>query len=197
MRHFSYNQAVFTKTSFSFLFLFSSILIGLKPSFTLASSARFLNNDSRIEFLDKKQIKSQGQYPFAASWFLTNEKLKYSQKGERQYTFSIDCQIDKQKFQEPKDYVDFWQRCENQVKLVSSWAITHSLKTLMLKLQLMDNPWAEPVLFHLDGGQKVQGLLAMKPDSIPRPLVILRLGIFGSSTEMQAEKFLFMQLFEE
>ena len=197
MRHFSYNQNVLIRTRITFLFLFNSILIGLKPSLTLASSARFLNNDSRIEFLDKKQIKSQGQYPFAASWFLTNEKLKYSQKGERQYQFSSDCQIDKQNFHIPKDYVDFWQRCEKQLRLESSWAITHSLKTLMLKLQLMDNPWAEPVMFHLDGGQKVQGLLAMKPDSIPRPLVILRLGIFGSSTEMQAERFLFMHLFEE
>ncbi|MFZ4404962.1 MAG: hypothetical protein ACOYOK_12735 [Pseudobdellovibrionaceae bacterium] len=58
------------------------------------------------------------------------------------------------------------------------------------------HPWIQQVDIKLSSGAKVRGLLAIKPQKTPRPLVILQCGLFCSAND-DAGKAFFMSMVDE
>jgi len=91
----------------------------------------------------------------------------------------------------------YLQRCEGQLAEPHQWIGKQIYSTMMLRHDPLRFPFGRSVMLNLPGGLKLKGYLALKSDGRPRPLVLLRLGIFSRVTEFQAERFLFLQLFEQ
>lgn len=90
----------------------------------------------------------------------------------------------------------FSDECGDEFQAGARDLIRNVYYSMMARLEVQAHPYARHVMFDLPGGVRLKGLLALHDDR-PRPLVILRLGIFSNSEEMLAERFLFMQLFEQ
>lgn len=91
----------------------------------------------------------------------------------------------------------YFQTCEKEVSYGNKSGWSNMFYSYKLDFDWRRNSLIEPVLFHLKNGKKLRGLLALKGDLKPRPLVILRVGIFAGTDSLVVEKGLAMQFFEQ
>ncbi|GIL18306.1 MAG: hypothetical protein BroJett040_20570 [Oligoflexia bacterium] len=98
---------------------------------------------------------------------------------------------------EVRDIQGHLQSCEEELDVGYGDIFSNTYRTMMLRLSPETHPMARYVLFHLPNGVRVKGFLGLKDSDRPRPLVILRAGIFSNVTEFLPERFLFLQLFEQ
>ena len=91
----------------------------------------------------------------------------------------------------------YFERCSKALETGHNNIFRNTYETLFLRLHPAQHPYARHVMFHLPGGIRLKGLLALKGDLRKRPLVILRLGIFSNTQEFFPERYLFMQMFEQ
>lgn len=75
--------------------------------------------------------------------------------------------------------------------------IKSAFNTINLQLDVEAHPFLTPVELNLEGQQKIKAWLGWHGDFKPRPLLIIRGGIFSSSSEFLAERFMWMQFFEQ
>lgn len=87
--------------------------------------------------------------------------------------------------------------CQSEIEKPFKTGLRHTFDSLRLAYQTRENKLFRHVLFDLPQGVKVRGLLGLKNDQRPRPLVILRLGIFSSVEEFMAERSFVIQLFDQ
>lgn len=141
-------------------------------------------------------------YPFFAKLIRT-DLFKFTPTGSSQ-ELSSDCQFRRQlaTYLAPSTPIlrpigDFLQRCQGEMETGWNDMVSNAYVTDFIKLDPNHHPYARHVVFHLPNGIKLKGLLALKGDDRPRPLVILRLGIFSNTQEFFPERYLFLQLFEQ
>lgn len=91
---------------------------------------------------------------------------------------------------------EFWKNCEPSWRQDSYNLMTHSQEVLRTGFEPSQHPAVRVVQWLLPNQLKVRGLLFFKGPK-PRPLVIIRAGIFSHLKSTVAERFLMMQLFEE
>lgn len=92
---------------------------------------------------------------------------------------------------------DYLQKCEFQIATGPKDFFRNLYRTLFIRFPMESHPYLHRVILNLPGGFQLPGVLALKDDKYPRPLVIVRAGIFGNSVEMQAERFMVIQFFEQ
>jgi hypothetical protein len=143
-----------------------------------------------------------GGYPFWAR-AIRNDLFKWDPSG-RSEAVAGGCDFSQQQEKflssktEPLAFLrDYFIRCEKSLRTGSSDLLSNAYLTNFIKLQPSAHPYAKHVIFHLPNGIKLKGLLALKGDSRPRPLVVLRLGIFSNTQEFFPERYLFLQMFEQ
>lgn len=90
-----------------------------------------------------------------------------------------------------------YEKCRDFVDSGSNSSIRNALGVLTYALDVKGHPFMSRVRLNFPGGSKLRGLLALHGDDRPRPLVVLRLGIFSNVEEFLAERYLFFQLFEQ
>lgn len=154
------------------------------------------------ENAEKNTEKNPGAYPWWAR-VLQQEifKLDPSGEGDAPANPACDPQTLGSKAISSAQYLSelesYFQKCEPQLRTSQRDLISNTWETLFLRLHPSSHPVARHVMFHMPGGVKLKGLLGLKADGKPRPLVILRLGIFSNTEEFFPERYLFMQLFEQ
>jgi esterase/lipase len=158
---------------------------------------------SWIEILPVSDDQTQGSYPWWAR-LLQQDSLKLDPTGEGKSLKNEQCRpevLQGKASGSPAAILgamdQYFKDCESQLRTSHTDILTNTLGTLFLKLHPRAHPMAHHVLFHMPGGVRLKGLLALKSDDRPRPLVILRLGIFSHTEEFFPERYLFMQLFEQ
>lgn len=99
--------------------------------------------------------------------------------------------------QKTKSLQGFISKCGPQYEneKASRWSM--AIKGLTLRYEPNKHPLISPIQIHLPGGGTLGGIFAYRDSKIPRPLVIIRLGIMGGARDFQAEKYLLWQLFDE
>lgn len=156
-----------------------------------------------MEILPESAEKADGTYPWWAK-ALQNDAFKLDPSGVGLERGNSAC--DPQKLIEKKSFPpaqflgeieSFFKSCEPALRTSHTDIVTNTWETLFLRLHPRTHPLAQHVIFHMPGGAQVKGLLGLKSDGKPRPLVILRLGIFSNTEEFFPERYLFMQLFEQ
>jgi hypothetical protein len=88
-------------------------------------------------------------------------------------------------------------RCGKSFQSGPTWNSINSWKMMSMEFDVHHHALIHRVVFQLKGGIRVKGLLALKGDMKPRPLVIMRLGVFSNVEEFLPERYLLMQLFEQ
>ncbi len=99
-----------------------------------------------------------------------------------------------------KDYAhqneNFYKMCRTELVINSNSAMLHNIKSLSFDdFEGLQN--FKRVLFRWENNSTLlKGRLALKSDNAKHPLVILRMGIFGNSEDVRAEKFI-MQILSQ
>jgi pimeloyl-ACP methyl ester carboxylesterase len=88
-------------------------------------------------------------------------------------------------------------RCGKSFQNGSTWSAVNGIKIMSMGLDIHHHALLHRVVFHLPGGVRLKGLLALKGDYKKRPFVVLRLGIYSNVEEFLPERYLLMQLFEQ
>lgn len=92
---------------------------------------------------------------------------------------------------------EFIDHCGQKYANEKNPAWRHGIKALSLQYDPVSHPNMFPLKIHLPDGEQLHALLAYRGSEVARPMVILRLGVFASSQDFQAEKYLLWQLFDE
>ncbi len=143
-----------------------------------------------------------GEYPFWAR-AIRHDFFKWDPTGKSQ-SLSQKCDF----YQQREEYLapgaevlgylkQYFERCEKELQTGTNNLLANAYLTDFIKLHPSEHPYARHVVFHLPNGLNLKGLLALKGDSKPRPLVILRLGIFSNTREFFPERYIFLQMFEQ
>jgi hypothetical protein len=146
------------------------------------------------------RLKAADDYPFWAR-AIRNDLFKWDPTG-RSEPIEADCDFSQEQFLASKTadltYLrDYFIRCEKKLRTGTDDVLRNAYLTDFIKLQPSHHPFARHVILHLPNGIKLKGLLALKGDSKPRPLVVLRLGIFSNTQEFFPERYVFLQMFEQ
>ncbi len=94
----------------------------------------------------------------------------------------------------------FLSKCESDIATGQDNFFSNWLSVTNMRHSIGGNSFIRPVTFRLPGKSEdlhLDGLLALKGDYKKRPLVILRVGIFGTMDGFKGERFLLLQLFEQ
>jgi hypothetical protein len=91
----------------------------------------------------------------------------------------------------------YFHRCEDQMVYQSRGFLASAYRAMMIRLDTNHYPYGRLIMLHLPHGILLKGFLALKGDERPRPLVIIRTGIFGQAPQFLTERFLFEELFEQ
>lgn len=162
----------------------------------------------RIQFLSSDETTDPSTWPGAYPSFLRwiyNHLLAHEVTGARtEAPAGCDPEILFSRLREdPRAAVQskvlraHYEKCRDFVESGSNSAIRNALGVLTYALDLKGHPFINRVRLGFPGGSKLRGLLALHGDDRPRPLVVLRLGIFSNVEEFLAERYLFFQLFEQ
>lgn len=92
---------------------------------------------------------------------------------------------------------DYLAKCEKEIATGPKDLARNLYRTLFIRFAVENNPYVRRVVFHLPNGYRQPGLIALKDDRHRRPWLILRAGILGNSVDVQAERFVLLQLFEQ
>lgn len=91
----------------------------------------------------------------------------------------------------------YYEHCKDKLMINSNSSLLHNAKAVSFS-DFAELKEFKRVLFQWGrSGYYLKGRLALKAGSQKRPLVILRMGIFGNSEEIRAEKFLLQLLYEK
>lgn len=91
----------------------------------------------------------------------------------------------------------YLESCESQIRSQSWGWWEDYYRTMFVRLKISEHPYLRRVFLRLPNGYQQPALLALKDTTTRRPLIIFRAGIFGNSVDIQAERHLIMQLFEQ
>ena len=93
--------------------------------------------------------------------------------------------------------LSYLEKCEEALRL-PTWGWPESYyRTMFIRIKVSEHPYMRKVFLRLPNGYQQPGLLALKDTQVRRPLIIFRAGVFGNSIDIQAERHLIMQLFEQ
>lgn len=92
---------------------------------------------------------------------------------------------------------DYIAKCEKAISTGPKDIFRNLYRTLFIRFAAENNPYFRRIVLNLPNGYKQPGLLALKDDKYNRPWLILRAGILGNSVDIQAERFILLQLFEQ
>lgn len=176
---------------------------------TFANSARDFEKhweSQRIEFPATHSPHahiSPGRYPRLLN-FVYERLLDWNPTGQRvKYSAVCDPELWSQRLLDPllsnvqlqgALLQKYFQDCDKELKTHSSSTF---LKMMTMRMDFKNHPFLHRVKVHLPGDIRLRGLLALKGDRKKRPMVVLRLGIFGGTEELLAERYLLLQLFEQ
>ncbi len=178
-------------------------------------------NTLSLEVVDNKSRyfdEEAGDYPFFAK-FLQLNFWRYHPSGKGSYqvpgcekedvhqaffpVITKEMQIAEAISQQPAPRYWYTPIEEMKTNCQDSWLtrsqgpFENAVKMISMALRPDLHPFARHVVFHMPRGVKVKGLLAMKTDERPRPMIILRAGIFSNAMEFFPERAFFIQLFEQ
>lgn len=91
----------------------------------------------------------------------------------------------------------YFQDCRTEVETGQNGALANFTRMMTMKYQPQEHPFLRRVVINLPGNIKLKGLLGLKGDFKPRPLVIVRQGIFSSVEDFRPERAWMMMLFEQ
>jgi predicted alpha/beta-fold hydrolase len=91
---------------------------------------------------------------------------------------------------------EFFQRCD----MALSWGAPSGAKSVFnltqVKYEYCENPFIRKVIIKMPNGDRVRGVLGLKPGSAPRPLVIAKCGVLCNAGD-PGMRFMIMHLFDE
>lgn len=96
-----------------------------------------------------------------------------------------------------KEISSYFEKCEKELHFGNSSGWGNLVYTMGLDFDWTTNSFMNPVHVRLPGGSVLRGLIALRGDARPRPMVVVRSGVFAGIDEMGSEKYFLMQLFEQ
>lgn len=99
-----------------------------------------------------------------------------------------------QYFQTAKQY---FKACSGELTRRSTTGLLGLLKFTKFVYPFFTHPQVKSFMVTLPDGSKIPGILAMKQDPRPRPLVIVRCGVFCSAAQSASTKSYLMHLFDQ
>lgn len=91
----------------------------------------------------------------------------------------------------------YFSKCANELTRNSTTGLLGLLKYSKYQYPFLSHPQVKEFLVKLSDGTKVPGILAMKQDPRPRPLVIVKCGVFCSAAQSASMKTYLMHLFDQ
>lgn len=164
----------------------------------------------RILFPDENSEFSQpvrGRDPAAMRWLL-QKILPWNPTGgpkNKSSIYSSQCTpalwakglVGKKVRVQSEHIREYLSKCRGELETGVTQEWIHALKIMSIELDLDNHPFLHRVVFRLPNGDLLKGKLALKGDLKKRPLVIFRLGVYGTSEEFKPERFIFMMLFDQ
>ncbi len=162
-----------------------------------------------IEFIDTQSpyYKNKGSYPalFSSlfdnylSWVPTGEKKPLSEKCDfKNWQSALYQQKQSTEYNELGSYLQkYVDECGPSLETGENGLLENVHYMLSMKFNPQEHPFFHKVMFHLPGNIKLKGILGLKGDQKPRPLIIVRLGIFASIEDFYADRAWAMMLFEQ
>lgn len=92
---------------------------------------------------------------------------------------------------------DYFKNCQNELSKNSWKGILSLLKYSFFQYHFFDHPQVKELTIKLSNGIQVPAVVALKQDPTPRPLVILKCGVFCSASESPSMKAYLMSLFDQ
>lgn len=168
-------------------------------------SSRFSGIESpEVEILKNDPNENAlGRYPRIIRT-LISAIFGWSPEGQAQF-FSEACDYEKvaQIFRrekkseaEARSLQNLLDNCNQEWNTGTNSHFLNAMKGLAYDYQIENRHHLRQVMFHLPGGIKLRGLLALK-DNKPRPLIIFRNGIFSSVSDFWPERAFLIHLFEQ
>jgi hypothetical protein len=91
----------------------------------------------------------------------------------------------------------YFKKCSSELSQGTIKGILGLVKFSMYQYQFFRHPQIKPMTVTLADGTKIPAILALKLDPRPRPLVILRCGVFCSAGQSATTKAYMMHLFDQ
>lgn len=91
----------------------------------------------------------------------------------------------------------FWDNCSSSIQHSKHGWLYNAFKTLSMNDDFSFSPEFLPVNIKLDEQLNAHGVLSLQPGKVPRPLIVLRLGVLGEAYRYRVEKFLTQIFFKE
>lgn len=179
------------------LVTFTASGAGLSSTESLFQSVK----SGQIKLIEESYQPPQGVYPFWYKWVVGSAHW-WVPDGSTQVQ-STKCDLQKYQgalLKSPNLAMtmrEYLNQCEDEVQVTANFAPLQIYKLFNMKFQQHEHPYMRRVMIELPNGVKVKGLLGLKGDNQPRPLVIVRGGVHSTIDEMPPERFLAMQLFEQ
>lgn len=90
----------------------------------------------------------------------------------------------------------YFEQCERELAQGSGIGLLRDLKMTRLRYEVAQSRHIQEIVVNFSNGYRVRGMLALKPDSKKRPLIIARCGVFCDVTDRYPRSLL-MHLFDE
>ncbi len=172
----------------------------------LFSSTSFAVSSLQWDTLSSEFLTLNEVVPVDRTWFRMqageSTALGYDAGLQFQDHVPKECRWANFKLQNPSLEISvltakYLQTCETQLRNESWGWWEDYYRTMFVRIKISEHPYMKRVLLRLPNGYQQPGLLALKDSKTRRPLIIFRAGIFGNSVDIQAERHLIMQLFEQ
>lgn len=162
----------------------------------------------QIEWVEKNQAAElkNGRYPWLMS-FLMNKVLSWKPlEPRKKYSSGCDPDLWADRMQDPRLknvqlqgalIQKYFQNCKAELENGQNNVLWNTLRFLTIDMNFHEHPFLNRVQFNLPNGVRLQGLLALKGDYKPRPLIVMRMGIFTNVDEALGERFFMMSWFEQ
>lgn len=91
---------------------------------------------------------------------------------------------------------DIFSRCESRLTHSADPSALGLVKISSIRYDICSHPNIRKVIIRTPSGEVIRGLLALKPDTVARPFVIMKCGIFCNTPDV-SQRFMLMHLFDE
>ncbi|MBV2169270.1 MAG: hypothetical protein KUL82_11250 [Bdellovibrio sp.] len=91
----------------------------------------------------------------------------------------------------------YFAKCSGELTRKSTLGVLGLLKFSNFQYPFLSHPQVKEFLIKLPDGTRIPGILALKQDPRPRPLVIVRCGVFCSAAQTASMKSYLMHLFDQ
>lgn len=92
---------------------------------------------------------------------------------------------------------NFFQICDQYLTLMGESGITNILQLFSIDYEYESNPHIRKVTIRLKDNIVMQGVLGLKPDKTPRPLIIMQSGLTTGTEDSSSVRWRLMHLFDE